>query len=960
MLCITRNIAVISLAFLLAAGCTQSAKPLKPLSRAFSYDDPPLQTHVVGEMTHLTEKTPAVNDEQVFDTVNKTAKLFGAANETVSIQVLIDAPPEGAGGVSISFSDLVGPNGAKVQAQNIAAFRMMPVQVSEYPPWYLRLVATAPEAVNFYDALVPITAPRQGQPFSLGGGQRLAIWVDVAVPRNTRAGDYKGEIRVVSTYRGDATMPLTLKVYDFVLPDQRPLAAIGGMDSTALFRTFVKQGSQPFVPVNMDRNNPLVVQGLVVMRQLMVLAHNHRLDLFDRSIHPAMKRDMAGRVVLDWEDYDAIVTPYLKGTAFDDRIGVSAWPVPLSDTWPDPKNYAGITSEDYAATAGSIAMQSRQHLGQQLGFGGQLFLWPYRGEVTEAAYGQSITLGRILRAADPQTPILSPLPPSPPKLTGWTFNDEFRMLADIYAPPAQWFDPASLNPSRPGTPLAGRWLAPGIPPYLPSMGVIATPADVRAIPWFAMKYGCTGLFLGEVLHWQGDIFNTAAGAETRLFYPGTIAGIEGVLPSVRLKRLRRGLQDLAYLDLIRQRERPALAQGLINSLTRYAGLEGTGDNYLDPRLDGWVHNPIAWETVRRLMAEEIQALVHPDKVSNRELTAQRIIWRTFEDQTHTLRVEQIRSRVTPTGQGQQLRATIMLDLYNEYDRDVDALVKIENLPAGWKAVTDQVRVSPFPAASRRQVTLTAEGTYVPQTENGKMAVPLSLTVDMQRRKEISATVPFLLAGAVARPARIDGKLDDWPMLGGNSAGAFKLIGVRGETGDGLAKRQTLAFVTHDDQNLYIALRCEEPALAKMKAKPNNIIHYEQLMACGEDLVEVILDPGAAAKGPEDLYHIAIKSNGVLLMEKGIHSDPPLGAAQAWSVSPTVAVERQENLWVVELAIPLSAFGNAGQEKFWGINFTRFATQGSEASSWSQAPRYFYDPRNLGTMYLLPAKGKPNE
>ena len=216
-------------------------------------------------------------------------------------------------------------------------------------------------------------------------------------------------------------------------------------------------------------------------------------------------------------------------------------------------------------------------------------------------------------------------------------------------------------------------------------------------------------------------------------------------------------------------------------------------------------------------------------------------------------------------------------------------------------------------------------------------------------------MPFLIAGQAAKPPKIDGALDDWPMKLGNTAGDFKLIGRRGESGKGLARRQTLVFVLYDDKNLYFAFRCEEPRMDQLTAKPNNLLHYEQLMACDEDLVEIILDPGLKAKGPEDLYHIAVKPNGVLLTERGVHTEPPLGAAGPWSVSASVAIGRQDKVWIVEMAIPLSAFGEAGQERFWAVNFTRFATAGSEASSWSQAPRYFYDPRNLGTMFLAPLR-----
>jgi hypothetical protein len=47
-------------------------------------------------------------------------------------------------------------------------------------------------------------------------------------------------------------------------------------------------------------------------------------------------------------DYDAIVRPYLDGTAFDDRIGVSACPIALSESWPAPSDYGGPDSPEYA------------------------------------------------------------------------------------------------------------------------------------------------------------------------------------------------------------------------------------------------------------------------------------------------------------------------------------------------------------------------------------------------------------------------------------------------------------------------------------------------------------------------------------------------------------------------------------------------------------------------------------
>ena len=505
--------------------------------------------------------------------------------------------------------------------------------------------------------------------------------------------------------------------------------------------------------------------------------------------------------------------------------------------------------------------------------------------------------------------------------------------------------------------MVGVWLSPGKPPYLGGLGVIATPADVRSIPWFAMKYGCTGLFLPEVLHWSGDIFQTTAGAETRLFYPGKFAGLEGVLPSVRLKRLRRGLQDIAYLWLLQQRDRRAVAATVMNAMTRYAGLDAAGDNYLDPRLNGWVQDGDTWEIARRLLAEEVVSAVHPSAAYEHRLTVHRLAWKQFNAQTHIVRVEQIRSRITAAdlkGGQRRLRATVLLDLFNEHGRRMHCQVKIDELPPGWKDMSGPVEVSPFLPASRRVVTLIAEGGTAPVGPNAKLSLPVSITAGSATQKRLTVHVPFLLAGHANSPPKIDGKLEDWPGRFGNCAGDFKLIGRRGQKGTGLAKRQTLAFVLYDDKNLYIGFRCREPTPDKIHARTNNLIHYEQLMACGEDLVEILLDPGADAKGPSDLYHIVVKPNGVLVAERGVRTRPPLGLWRPWPVGATVAVGRSKDHWIVELAIPRRAFGAEASRTVWGVNFTRFATCGSEASSWSEAPRYFYDPKNLGTMFLPPS------
>ena len=595
-----------------------------------------------------------------------------------------------------------------------------------------------------------------------------------------------------------------------------------------------------------------------------------------------------------------------------------------------------------------------------LGASEQTFAWCRRGKISAGAYDLYMLLGRFVRSADPDVPILTRLPADPPKLTGWRPPEGFASLVDIHAPPAHWLSPTgAAKLARPEHPLAGVWLSPGRPPYLPSLGVIATPADARVIAWFAMKYKCTGIFLPEVLNWKPGMLDAPAGAATRLFYPGTIAGTVGILPSVRLKRLRRGLLDITYLWILQQRQRGALASAITNSLARYAGLDAVGDHYLDPRLGGWVQRAETWRMARRLLAEEVEAAVRPAQMSTERLTAYRLAWKRLDRRTHNIRVEQARCRVKAATAGadadktMRLRATLLLDLYNEYNHSTDVRVALETLPPGWKATVGEVRLAPFARGARAAVRLVAEGTHMPADLKGKRRLGASITVDMQRRQEFTVALPFIVAAPATSPPKIDGRLNDWPMRIANTAGDFRLIGRRGEIGDGLAKRQTIVFILQDAENIYLAFRCNEPSPEGMVTKASNVVRYEQLMACGEDLVEVLLDPGAAGKGPEDLYHIVVKPGGAVITEKGVSTQPPLGKSAPWPADIKAAVDVQDKVWIVEMAIPRSAFAEAGKAEFWGVNFTRFAFQGQEASSWSGAARYFYDPKNLGTMFVPP-------
>ncbi len=935
-----------------------------------------LNVWAASEMVDLTDQAEASLGDVVYDAQDGAVNLFAAANETVAFQVVLDAGDAVLSETTIEVSDLEGPDGTILPAERIELFRMWPVEVTRYPAWYLRLSHRPAMPTQFYDALIPTGAPVRGMPYSLAPGERLAFWVDLHVPRGVRAGTYSGAITLKARHgRPTAgrktglpggrtrrtTLKIQLKVHDFVLPDSRPVLALGGFDQSMLLRRYLTRNGKPYSPLWMDRQDPLVARGLVVIRQLMTLARAHRLDLFDKSLRPSVKRDMDGKLKIYWGDYDAVIKPYLDGTAFADRVGSPAWPMWTDDRFSPEKITYNTGSKGTGARrvnpeAIYLIDQTVKHF-QEMGFANRLFAWPIRDTAGAEHYRDFSTVARVFRKAAPHLPILTQLPPAPPAPMGWRPPSDYRQLYDMLAPPAHLLDPGQQKLFvRAASPLRGAYLAPGAPPFMPPLEVVASAADVRAVPWMIYRYGLNGLFIPDVLEWGDDPFTGGGRSETRLFYPGRFAGLEAVLPSVRLKRLRRGLQDLTYLALLRQRGRGAVADRLARAMARYLGLDATGDHYLDPRLNGWVADAASWELARKLMVSEVRSAIWPGPETTEHLRAQRMTWRQLDQTARSVRIERIRSRVRESDTG-FLHANVQIDLYNERGGPAAVRLTLPEPPEGIQRVNGTVDIPAIAPGERKSVELSFTCRRPHTNAAGALAVPIHLSVEGEEPSLHWAHVKMLVSTPPRKPLAIDGDLTDWPMRPGNSAGNFRLLGRRGRYGKGLAKMRTLAFVMHDEKNLYLAFRCNRSGKTPLVVKATNTVRYEQLLAAGEDMVEVIFDPAGLGKAAEDLYRIVVKANGILITERGVPSEPPLGAVAHWPAAARVAVKQYEKVWIVELAVPLSAFGPAGRQRRWGVNFVRYTTESGESSSWSGTPRHYYDPANLGTVFLMPTADK---
>jgi hypothetical protein len=154
------------------------------------------------------------------------ASIFAARNEFESFQVVVMAPSAPLRGLRAAFSvPLTGPNGAVIPSKNVTVYREAYYNV--------RTPSDLEGAVGRWpDPLIPAVDPLLGQtrnafPVDVPMGENRTLWVDVQVPQNAVAGEYRGTLKL--TAEGlSMDVPVALKVLNFTLPSTTTLKSSFG------------------------------------------------------------------------------------------------------------------------------------------------------------------------------------------------------------------------------------------------------------------------------------------------------------------------------------------------------------------------------------------------------------------------------------------------------------------------------------------------------------------------------------------------------------------------------------------------------------------------------------------------------------------------------------------------------------------------------------------------------------
>ena len=172
-------------------------------------------------------------------------KLFGARNEIIAFQLIVEADRKGISALSVSLRDLTQRGGkAKIVYAPPAAdptqyvgrpiqlfsVNYMNVTAPTQADWIYRPgTPAAPKDPTGWKPvqLVPENAEpgKGGFPLKVEPARNQAIWIEIYTARDLPAGIYEGSV-LVNADGKSTTIPVELELFDFTLPDQNSMHAM--------------------------------------------------------------------------------------------------------------------------------------------------------------------------------------------------------------------------------------------------------------------------------------------------------------------------------------------------------------------------------------------------------------------------------------------------------------------------------------------------------------------------------------------------------------------------------------------------------------------------------------------------------------------------------------------------------------------------------------------------------------
>jgi hypothetical protein len=511
-------------------------------------------------------ENPLANDLNNKVWKKNTINIFGARNEIIAFQLIIQSDSPGVNSVNVEISNLNNgvstiPGSASGPAdpydyrgRNVEMFTEHYLNIiKRSPPEWFFSESASPSA--YYtgwvpDCLIPFSAPsgKGGAPFNIEGNKNQGVWVDILIPKNALAGTYTGNAILTVSDKVVETIPIFLKVYDFVLPDSTHIKNMFGYYPGALAqRHGLSEGSDEYYNIEAKYQQ---------------MAHRHRFDL------------VTG--VANLSDMNRYYKRYYTGEIYT-AVNGYAGPGENTGNTTFSIGYGGHIPAEYGKSinsmtksgwwAGSDAWEN-WFIQNAPAVERHKYLFPdepdWKGPVGAKGTGSMDTI-RMQAKWTHSNPGNGK---NIPTLVTNTVKPGLKGYVDFWSISAQDFT-LSLTPEDIASERAEGHKFGIYNGFRPGMGAVLSDADAiefRVMPWVVWKYKLDQYFYWSTTFWRDlNVFVNPLTYDDRIngdgtfLYPGQDyvfpeenRNLAGPLSSIRAKNWRRGAQDYEYLWLVKK------------------------------------------------------------------------------------------------------------------------------------------------------------------------------------------------------------------------------------------------------------------------------------------------------------------------------------------------------------------------------------------------------------------------
>jgi hypothetical protein len=483
-------------------------------------------------------------------------KIFGARNEIIAFQLIVEAGADGIKRLSVSLPELREQSGkARIRyappaldptnyvGRPIQLFstNYMQVETASHADWIFKPGSpAAPKDPTGWKPvqLVPENAKagRGGFPLQVGPAQNQGVWIEVYTNRTLPAGIYRGQINLNADGQRQ-TIPIELELFDFTLPDQN------SMDAMVYYESF----------------QPVMYQGRNLDERYNRFAHRQRIELVhEYSIETAT----AARMRFNGQDFTRALGYEGPGEGVGNRIIPRTFYGPGKDfderasAWLHADEWMTFIAQNFPNATTFLYLPDEPGRSQ----------YDYIRKLADNLHSNPGP-GRSLRA-----------------FVTKHYVKELDSAIDIWDTGPLGYDIERARRERANG--HKYWIYNGGRPAAGAIVIDAPATDPRATIWACFKHGVDNYFFWHGVHWQHnrqkvgerrqDVWANPITFDNRgqpnkpvedqgyingdgvLMYPGEEKihpeedrGIAGPVNTIQLANFRRGLQDHLYLTLAR-------------------------------------------------------------------------------------------------------------------------------------------------------------------------------------------------------------------------------------------------------------------------------------------------------------------------------------------------------------------------------------------------------------------------